>query len=52
MLYGERSPNWLFQCFDIVRYGKINLRDIYFFANSKSDITNSDDNSFDGISSF
>ena len=52
MLYGERSPNWLFQCFDIVRYGKISLRDIYFFANSKSGITNSQDDGFDCISSF
>ena len=38
MLYGKRSPNWLFQCFDFVRYGKTNLRDIYFFVNSKSTI--------------
>ena len=38
MLYGERSPNWLFQCFDIVRHGKINMHGIYFFANSKSNI--------------
>ena len=33
MLYGERSPDWLFQCFDIVRHGTI-----YFFVNSKSNI--------------